>query len=99
MIIDPASLDGQDFVFTGYGLVKPGVSAEMMQADLAKVGINAKLVTYEWGEYIKRAKDGEHDSMLIGWSSDLTQAERQMWADRRLVVLSHLDLLENEFQI
>ena len=25
--------------------------AEMMQADLARVGVNAKLVTYEWGEY------------------------------------------------
>ena len=34
--------------------------AEMMQADLAKVGINAKLVTYEWGEYRKRVQQGEH---------------------------------------
>ena len=24
--------------------------AEMMQADLAKVGVNAKLVTFEWGQ-------------------------------------------------
>jgi ABC-type transport system substrate-binding protein len=29
--------------------------AEMMQADLAKIGVTAKLVTYEWGEYRKRA--------------------------------------------
>ena len=36
--------------------------AEMMQADLAKVGVNAKLVTYEWGEYRKRAAAGRaHD--------------------------------------
>ena len=34
--------------------------AEMMQSDLAKVGVNAKLVTYEWGEYRKRAQQGEH---------------------------------------
>ena len=27
--------------------------AEMMQADLAKVGVNAKLVTFEWGEYLQ----------------------------------------------
>ena len=33
---------------------------EMMQADLAKIGVNAKLVTYEWGEYRKRAQNGEH---------------------------------------
>ena len=30
---------------------------EMMQADLAKIGVNAKLVTYEWGEYRKRAAE------------------------------------------
>jgi dipeptide transport system substrate-binding protein len=44
--------------------------AEMLQADWAKVGIKAKIVSYEWGEYIKRAKAGEHDAMLIGWSGD-----------------------------
>ncbi|AYC34272.1 ABC transporter substrate-binding protein [Pseudomonas cavernae] len=44
--------------------------AEMLQADWAKIGIKAKIVSYEWGEYIKRAKGGEHDAMLIGWSGD-----------------------------
>jgi len=44
--------------------------AEMIQADWAKVGIKAKIVTYEWGEYIKRAHAGEQDAMLIGWSGD-----------------------------
>ena len=34
--------------------------AEMMQADLAKVGVNAEIVTYEWGEYRKRLQQGEH---------------------------------------
>ncbi len=36
--------------------------AEMIQADWAKVGVQAKIVTYEWGEYLKRAKAGEHRS-------------------------------------
>ncbi|WXL26671.1 ABC transporter substrate-binding protein [Ectopseudomonas mendocina] len=44
--------------------------AEMLQADWAKVGIKAKIVSYEWGEYIKRSKAGEHGAMLIGWSGD-----------------------------
>jgi len=44
--------------------------AEMLQSDWAKVGIKAKIVSYEWGEYIKRAKAGETDAMLIGWSGD-----------------------------
>ena len=24
----------------------------------------------EWGEYIKRAKNGEHDAMIYGWTGD-----------------------------
>jgi dipeptide transport system substrate-binding protein len=44
--------------------------AEILQADWAKIGIKAKIVSYEWGEYMKRTKAGEHDAMLIGWSGD-----------------------------
>ncbi|SCK07498.1 ABC transporter substrate-binding protein [Vogesella sp. LIG4] len=44
--------------------------AEMIQSDWAKIGVKAKITTYEWGEYLKRAKAGEHDSMLIGWTGD-----------------------------
>ena len=44
--------------------------AEMMQADLAKVGIKAKVVTFEWGEYLKRSRLGEHQMILLGWTGD-----------------------------
>jgi dipeptide transport system substrate-binding protein len=44
--------------------------AEMMQSDLAKVGVNAKLVTYEWGEYRKRAQQGEPMTVQLGWTGD-----------------------------
>jgi len=44
--------------------------AEMIQADWAKVGVKADIVTYEWGEYLKRSKDGEHDTVLLGWTGD-----------------------------
>jgi dipeptide transport system substrate-binding protein len=43
---------------------------EMMQADLAKVGVNAKLVTYEWGEYRKRLANGEEITGQYGWTGD-----------------------------
>jgi len=39
--------------------------AELMQADLAKVGITAEIVTYEWGEYLERSSKGEHDMVLL----------------------------------
>lgn len=44
--------------------------AEMMQADLAKVGITATLVSFEWGEYRKRLQAGEHQLGLLGWTGD-----------------------------
>jgi dipeptide transport system substrate-binding protein len=44
--------------------------AEMMQADLAKVGINAELKSFEWGEYRKRLQQGEHQMGLLGWTGD-----------------------------
>ncbi|GFM89236.1 ABC transporter substrate-binding protein [Pseudomonas cichorii] len=44
--------------------------AEMLQSDWAKVGIKVKIVSYEWGEYLKRTKNGEHDMSLIGWTGD-----------------------------
>jgi len=44
--------------------------AEMMQSDLEKVGIHAKLVSYEWGEYRKRMQAGEHMMGLLGWTGD-----------------------------
>ena len=44
--------------------------AEMVQADWEKVGVHAKLVTYEWAEYRKRSKTGEQTVMMFGWSGD-----------------------------
>lgn len=43
--------------------------AEMIQADWAKVGVNTRIVTYEWGEYLKRVKGGEHQAALMGWTT------------------------------
>ena len=42
----------------------------MVQADWAKIGVKAKIVSYEWGEYLRRTKDGEHQTMLMGWTGD-----------------------------
>lgn len=44
--------------------------AELIQADWAKIGVKTKLLTYEWGEYLKRAKKGEHSVIMGGWSGD-----------------------------
>ncbi|MFF7706539.1 ABC transporter substrate-binding protein [Pseudomonas sp. NPDC007930] len=48
----------------------PALGAQMLQADLAKVGIKADIRTIEWGELIRRGKAGEHDLLFMGWSGD-----------------------------
>ncbi len=45
-------------------------TAELMQADLAKVGVKAEIKSYEWGEYRKRLQNGEHMSGQFGWTGD-----------------------------
>jgi dipeptide transport system substrate-binding protein len=45
-------------------------AAELIQADLAKVGIRARIVKYEWAEYLKRARAGESDIGMFGWNGD-----------------------------
>ncbi len=44
--------------------------AEMIQQDLAKIGVRVNIVSYEWGEYLKRSAAGEHEMLLLGWTSD-----------------------------
>ncbi len=44
--------------------------AEMIQADWAAVGVTAEIVTFDWAEYLKRSKNGEHDTVLLGWTGD-----------------------------
>ena len=44
--------------------------AELMQADLAKVGIKAEIKSFEWGEYRKRMQNGEHQTGMLGWTGD-----------------------------
>jgi dipeptide transport system substrate-binding protein len=45
-------------------------AAEMIQADWAKIGVKADIVTYEWGEYLKRVRAGEAPVGMLGGSWD-----------------------------
>ncbi len=48
----------------------PALAAQMLQADLAKAGIQLTIRSLEWGELLKRSKAGEHDLSLLGWAGD-----------------------------
>lgn len=43
---------------------------ELMQSDLAKVGVKLKLVTYDWPTYLAKARQGDHQLVQIGWTTD-----------------------------
>jgi dipeptide transport system substrate-binding protein len=45
-------------------------AAEMIQADWAKIGVKAKIVTYEWGEYLRRMRNGEANVGMLGGTWD-----------------------------
>ncbi|MFG6083792.1 ABC transporter substrate-binding protein [Paracoccus litorisediminis] len=46
-------------------------AAEMIQSDLAQVGITSDVVSYEWGEYLKRVRALDRDGLaMMGGSSD-----------------------------
>ncbi len=46
-------------------------TAELMQADLAKIGVKVTIVQHEWAEYLKLAGDPKHDgAVILGWTGD-----------------------------
>jgi dipeptide transport system substrate-binding protein len=49
-------------------------AAEMIQSDWAKIGVRAKIVTYEWGEYLKRARTDQADISMLGGTQDYPDA-------------------------
>ncbi|GGE07188.1 ABC transporter substrate-binding protein [Marinithermofilum abyssi] len=44
--------------------------AEYIQADLKKIGIDAKIVSPEWQTYLEKTQKGEHEMALLGWTGD-----------------------------
>lgn len=44
--------------------------AKLIQADLKKINVKVKIVSYEWSTFLRRLSLGEHQSFLLGWSAD-----------------------------
>lgn len=46
-------------------------TAELMQEDFAKVGVTVEIVSYEWGEYLKKSMEAGRDgAVILGWTGD-----------------------------
>lgn len=58
-------------------------AAELIQADWAKIGVKATIQTFEWGEYLKRGRLGEHEVGMFGstWDyPDPSQILQSSWS-------------------
>ena len=44
--------------------------AQLIKSYLAAVDIDATIVSYDWNTFRDKLSQGEHDSVLIGWSAD-----------------------------
>ena len=46
-------------------------TAELMQEDLGKIGVKVEIVSYEWGEYLKKSMEpGRDGAVILGWTGD-----------------------------
>jgi len=50
-------------------------TAEIVQAQLAEVGINVRVETWEFGAYIEEIKKAQYDMVLLGWSPSTGDAD------------------------
>ncbi|MDQ2105882.1 ABC transporter substrate-binding protein [Azospirillum isscasi] len=54
--------------------------AEMMQADLEKIGVRATLKTAEWKAYREALSNGEHQAGILGWTGDNGDPDNFLYA-------------------
>jgi len=52
----------------------PSKVGQVIQSDLAKVGIEAEFVTYDWGVYLDKVAVGEAELFMLGWMADYPDA-------------------------
>ncbi|WP_335872498.1 ABC transporter substrate-binding protein [Bacillus sp. 2205SS5-2] len=54
-------------------------AAEAIQANLADIGVKAEIVSFEWATYLEKARNGEADAFLLGWTGDNGDADNFLY--------------------
>ncbi|HET6467979.1 MAG TPA: ABC transporter substrate-binding protein [Geminicoccaceae bacterium] len=49
--------------------------AELIQSDWQAVGVQAEIVSFEWGEYLRRTQAGEAPTFMLGWTADIADPD------------------------
>nr|MBC7244693.1 transporter substrate-binding domain-containing protein [Chloroflexota bacterium] len=53
--------------------------AEIIQSQLKAIGINCRLVTYDWGTYLYKIRHDEADLWMLGWMSDFGDPDNNLF--------------------
>ncbi|MBS7346012.1 MAG: ABC transporter substrate-binding protein [Caryophanon sp.] len=83
-LLAEAGYDGKEIELWAMPVPRPYMPdgqkvAEAIQKNLQDVGMNAKLVTFEWATYLEKAKNGEADAFLLGWTGDNGDADNFLY--------------------
>ncbi|WP_280771128.1 glutathione ABC transporter substrate-binding protein [Salipaludibacillus daqingensis] len=54
--------------------------AELVQAQLAEIGVEVEIEVLEWGAYLDNTAEGEHDMFILGWVTVTADADYGMYA-------------------
>ena len=54
--------------------------AEIVQAQLADIGVNVAIHVLEWGSYIAETAAGHHDMLILGWGTATGDADYGLYA-------------------
>ena len=79
-LLAEAGYDGKEIELWAMPVPRPYMPdgakvAEVIQKNLEDVGMKSKIVTFEWATYLDKAKDGEADAFMLGWTGDNGDAD------------------------
>ncbi|WNS75725.1 glutathione ABC transporter substrate-binding protein [Bacillus sp. DTU_2020_1000418_1_SI_GHA_SEK_038] len=67
-------------IFVNEGSKERADIAELVQAQLAPLGIEVSIETIEWGTFIEKTGAGEHELFVLGWTTVTGDADYGLYA-------------------
>ncbi|MCL2828088.1 MAG: ABC transporter substrate-binding protein [Oscillospiraceae bacterium] len=67
-------------IWFNYGNAGRAMMAEIVQFNLAQIGIDVSIEALEWGAYLERTAAGEHDMFILGWVTMTGDADYGMYS-------------------
>ncbi len=79
-LLAEAGYDGKEIELWAMPVPRPYMPdgakvAEVIQKNLEDVGMKSKIVSFEWATYLDKAKNGEADAFMLGWTGDNGDAD------------------------